>query len=412
MPFPSSKTWFISLLVIAFSTAIASEIKVVPFENAPFRFGLGSIVFFLALLIKRVPILLTGITTGITVVLFRTLLDVFFLEQPIMSAFFAHLPASAFYLIFALGLYYIPLDKWKHRPFYLAGFAIFLEIIANLAEQVLYFFIPVDHDLTWQSIGLIIVIAILRSLFVIGIYSLLTLEEKKKQLEKLTTIHSELYVEALYLQKSMEQIENLTSDSYQLYKELKSVDRTFSLEALRLSQEIHELKKDANRIYAGLSKITNVSTDDVSTFETILKFVKQANENYSAYLRKQITIDVHCPISITTTKQLPLLALLNNIVSNAIEAISDTGHISIKVEVTATDALFVITNDGPPIPENTLAIIFEPGYTTKYNVEGFAATGIGLSHVVAIVERLNGRIHVTSDEWTTFTVTIPLRNIL
>ena len=48
-------------------------------------------------------------------------------------------------------------------------------------------------------------------------------------------------------------------------------------------------------------------------------------------------------------------------------------------------------------------IIFEPGYTTKFNDHGVAATGIGLSHVQEIIHTLEGRIQIeTSEKGTIF----------
>lgn len=37
----------IAILATALLTAIGSEIKIMPYEEAPFRFGLGSIIFLL-----------------------------------------------------------------------------------------------------------------------------------------------------------------------------------------------------------------------------------------------------------------------------------------------------------------------------------------------------------------------------
>ena len=42
----------VALVLIALLTAIASEIKVIPFNGEAFRFGLGSITFFLLILIR------------------------------------------------------------------------------------------------------------------------------------------------------------------------------------------------------------------------------------------------------------------------------------------------------------------------------------------------------------------------
>ena len=63
-------------MLTAVLTAIASEIKVIPFNGENFRFGLGSITFFLLFLFDlQRPLIRTGFVTGITVVCFRLLGD-------------------------------------------------------------------------------------------------------------------------------------------------------------------------------------------------------------------------------------------------------------------------------------------------------------------------------------------------
>ena len=99
--------------------------------------------------------------------------------------------------------------------------------------------------------------------------------------------------------------------------------------------------------------------------------------------------------------------MLNNIVANAIEVIETKGFIKLEVTTTPNVITFTIENNGPCIPENVLPVIFDPGYTTKFNENGIASTGIGLSHVQTIAYRLEGTITVSSNETTIFTITIP-----
>ncbi|MEC1945510.1 ATP-binding protein [Schinkia azotoformans] len=69
---------------------------------------------------------------------------------------------------------------------------------------------------------------------------------------------------------------------------------------------------------------------------------------------------------------------------------------------------YFIVDSGPGIPKADLPIIFEPGYTTKFNDHGVAATGIGLSHVQEIVHTLQGQVEVdTSENGTIFKIKIP-----
>ena len=46
---------------------------------------------------------------------------------------------------------------------------------------------------------------------------------------------------------------------------------------------------------------------------------------------------------------------------------------------------FIIKDTGKGISKEDQAIVFEPGYTTKFNDSGVAATGIGLSHAKEII---------------------------
>ena len=93
--------------------------------------------------------------------------------------------------------------------------------------------------------------------------------------------------------------------------------------------------------------------------------------------------------------------------ANAIEVIETKGFIKLEVTTTPNVITFTIENNGPCIPENVLPVIFDPGYTTKFNENGIASTGIGLSHVQTIAYRLEGTITVSSNETTIFTITIP-----
>ena len=70
----------------------------------------------------------------------------------------------------------------------------------------------------WALIG---GVALLRSFFVVGLYSSITVSEQKKQMQEMLGVGSELYAETLYLQKSMNHIEQITASSHDLYRKLK-----------------------------------------------------------------------------------------------------------------------------------------------------------------------------------------------
>src|SRR5699024_464282 len=75
-------------------------------------------------------------------------------------------------------------------------------------------------------------------------------------------IVSNLYEETIQLSKTLKNSENITKECYNLYRTLKRFgsknlhfQEQISRKALKISGEIHEIKKDNQRIFSGLSKL-------------------------------------------------------------------------------------------------------------------------------------------------------------
>ena len=96
-----------------------------------------------------------------------------------------------------------------------------------------------------------------------------------------------------------------------------------------------------------------------------------------------------------------------NLLDNAIDALGESGTITVRTRREAECAVIEISDDGPGIPEDMRARIFEPFFTTKPVGRG---TGLGLDTVRKIVEeRHRGTIEVESRPGeTTFRVWLPL----
>ena len=400
----TSPNSFSAMVLIAMLTAIGGEVKFIPFEEEPFRFGLGSIIFFLAAIIRPTSILKTGAVTAVTVFLFRLSLDVYIYDA---SSFIEHIPAVLFYITFAVLLQMARLDRFRTDPVRLGFYGAVLETLANTMEQFAITLLITGHLIPLGDYLLFIAVAVLRSYFVVGLFSALALSEEKRRTEQLLGIGADLYAETLYLQKSMRQMEKITADGFDLYKQLKEADNPLYFKALMLSQEIHEVKKDSERIYAGLSKIITAERTDTYMLSGLLQLIIESNVRYGEFLHKDIRFEVALEEDFETKEHILLLAMLNNIISNAIEAIEEEGFIKLAVETNAETTVFTIENNGPCIPDYVLPVIFDPGYTTKFSETGKPSTGIGLSHVKAIVQRLEGTMEVSSADTTVFTITLP-----
>lgn len=104
-----------------------------------------------------------------------------------------------------------------------------------------------------------------------------------------------------------------------------------------------------------------------------------------------------------------LLGVMQNIISNAIQACGDGGKLNLTTrtaeEIRGLPAVdFVIEDNGPGISEENQSKIFEPFFTTRSQ-----GTGLGLAVAKAVIENHGGSIWIeSSDEnGTTFIIRLP-----
>ena len=102
--------------------------------------------------------------------------------------------------------------------------------------------------------------------------------------------------------------------------------------------------------------------------------------------------------------------VLINLVTNGLQAVGPGGTVELMVTGDDAQAVAVVKDDGPGIPSEILQRIFEPFFTTKPPGEG---TGLGLSVSQGIIEKLGGRIEVTSKlgGGATFKIVLPRKPV-
>jgi two-component system NtrC family sensor kinase len=156
----------------------------------------------------------------------------------------------------------------------------------------------------------------------------------------------------------------------------------------------------------GFARHMDVQSETIS-LDTLLKEVLGFLEKEASYRNLRITFDYpqQPPTIVSDRGQLQQVFL--NIINNAFAAVEEGGHIEIGIRSVGPDQVAVsVTDNGVGIPEAQLEHIFDPFFTTKKG----AGTGLGLSITYGIVEKLGGRISVSSKvgEGTQFTVTLPI----
>lgn len=104
----------------------------------------------------------------------------------------------------------------------------------------------------------------------------------------------------------------------------------------------------------------------------------------------------HCRVRVEADKPVGVRAdpglfepVLLNLVLNAADATNGRGTIEVRVRAEGESALLEVHDDGPGIPEDFRARVFEPFHTTK--AEG---SGLGLFSVKSMIEAAGGTVDV------------------
>ena len=139
--------------------------------------------------------------------------------------------------------------------------------------------------------------------------------------------------------------------------------------------------------------------------EETIEFMKNEAHYRSIEIETELAPDL--PMTMSDSSQLQQVIL--NLLNNAIDAIGKSGKIRVVtgVSVKQKELSISVTDNGPGIPGDTIKKIFDPFFTTKQVGKG---TGLGLSISYSIVEKLGGRMMVSSEEGhgATFTIYLPV----
>ncbi|MCD5401591.1 ATP-binding protein [candidate division NPL-UPA2 bacterium] len=392
--------------VVAAAT-IASNILAYPLGNA-LHFSVASAIFMYAILsLPALLIIPTGSFLALSTFVSGTLLDYFFKfpELPLEVIAQNRLPGILYFIVLAIILKAGGIKRFAGLPFSLnlAGLMIVADLTAKVAELILqgeFLSLLAPENLLILLLSSFIQVFLVFSFINIGQFKQLqTIDEQTRlRFEKNLIITSNLYDDFFFMQKSAENLEGIMADSYKLYKKIKScpennaANKELEEQALQIAEQVHEVKKDSFRILAGLAKTLNFRKKvKVMCLSEILELVIKVNRNYSQKVNKQIHFHLEAAEDMMIKRVRILLAVLNNIVENAVEAIPEKGNIHLLVKLDAATLRLEISDDGKKIPVSDVRLIFEPGYTTKFNVTGIPSTGIGLAYVKGLLEDLGGK---------------------
>lgn len=163
-------------------------------------------------------------------------------------------------------------------------------------------------------------------------------------------------------------------------------------------EEFEIINRSISHVKSFIEKATQYSRDIVldKQVNCVEDIIKESLYLMKAYISDNISVSVNCPeqINIISDKT-HLVEVLNNLISNSLEAMNGTGSINIDVCFDKRRQYFNISikDTGSGIDQSVIPFIFEPFYTTKRNNRNF---GLGLSYCNNVMREHKGYIDIKS----------------
>jgi two-component system sensor histidine kinase YcbA len=416
----SQRNFFIALCV-----CLTSQLYITVFTEG-FRLSLSGVVFPLLLLtLKREchhPD--AGVVTGICVTLFRTAGDLL-AGASLLPAVLKELPGGLFYLCYEILLCLMLRDRRSASKRYIWLCLFCCDLVSNILNFVLANrALPDDPLQVFTPLGMMALIRAGCAVFLIWVgttyQQLLIQEEHENRYRRLFLMTANLKSELYFLKKDAEDVETVMAHAYKLYEQLEKQDVPEELRALALSiaRDVHEIKKDNLRIIRGLEEEVAETYDHESmSMRDLFNILAQSTRQMLGQQRSEIRLECYCPVDVSVREHYRVLSVLKNLVTNAVEAIQASGgRGSVRVDALVEDnrLLLSVRDDGPGISPRRQKLLFNVGYSTKFNPNtGNISRGVGLPAVQYIVDEMGGTLEVQSEQGagTIFRITLPMDQV-
>jgi len=177
-----------------------------------------------------------------------------------------------------------------------------------------------------------------------------------------------------------------------------------------LTEQCEMLESQLDRVQNMVEEILEFSRGKTQLKKTPVRIAEILGKfqayNYEYLKQSGVNLQVDSiPKTIEVDKE-KMLRVIQNLVNNAVEALQDQhGIISIHAEDHGDTVAIIIEDNGPGIPEELQATLFEP-FSTKGKNKG---TGLGTAIAKSIVEAHGGQLSfkTTAGKGTTFYIELP-----
>ena len=151
---------------------------------------------------------------------------------------------------------------------------------------------------------------------------------------------------------------------------------------------VPQMKRDIDRLQMIADRFQKIGSEPALQAENIIPVLQNAVAYMRARISNRVTIDDSCLSGVERVVMLnaPLLQwVVENLLKNAVDAISGNGSIVFQLHENEHDVMIDITDTGKGIDAKTQRRIFEPGFTSKER-----GWGLGLPLAKRIVEQYHG----------------------
>jgi signal transduction histidine kinase len=140
--------------------------------------------------------------------------------------------------------------------------------------------------------------------------------------------------------------------------------------------------------------------------ESIATLIEDLQPTFAELLRDHhVTLEVDAPSSLPDVRVDPMQVeqALLEVISNALDAMPNGGRLRIAARAAHEGIQIDITDTGGGIPDNIIASVCEPFFTTRPD-----GTGLGLAIAKRYVEQNGGHLAITSENGgTTVRIWLP-----
>lgn len=171
------------------------------------------------------------------------------------------------------------------------------------------------------------------------------------------------------------------------------------------------IEKDSTRVNEFIHKFLQFAKKPVlhlqkSPIDLIIREILEITGPEAEKRGIKITLNWDAEIPVVNIDPGLMSQVFNNLLKNSMDAMPDTGLISINGSIENKDLVISVADTGEGIDNENLEKIFEPFFTTK----GSKGTGLGMPIVKTNVEAHGGTIECRSElkKGTTFIIRLPI----